>query len=57
MKTATTIFGNGCIKSIYKILDIKIPKKVKEVVEFSEFKTAKKVELKQAYTLYKKEDK
>lgn len=117
MKTATTIFGNGCIKSIYKILDIKLPKKVKdkesylfksimkklnlknlnsnqkvwladryltyqyidnlkygdytelkeelnediagvkEIVEFSEFKTAKKVELKQAYTLYKKEEK
>lgn len=117
MKTATTIFGNGCIKSIYKILDIKLPKKVKdkesylfksimkklnlknlnsnqkvwladryltyqyidnlkygdytelkeelnediagvkEIVEFSEFETAKKVELKQAYTLYKKEEK
>lgn len=117
MKTAITIFGNGCIKSIYKILDIKLPQKVKdkesylfksimkklnlknlnsnqkvwladryltyeyidklkygdytelkeelnediagvkEVVEFSEFKTAKKVELKQAYTLYKKEEK
>ena len=40
-----------------QILDIKIPKKVKEVVEFSEFKTAQKEELKQAYTLYKKEDK
>ena len=117
MKTATTVFGNGCIKSIYKILEIKIPKnvkdkesylyksimkklniknlssnqkiwltdryltyqymdklkygdytelkdelnkdiaEVKEVVEFSELKTAKKVELKQAYTLYKKEEK
>lgn len=117
MKTATTIFGNGCIKSIYKMLDIKIPKKIKdresylyksimkklniknlnknqkiwladryltyqyieklkygdytelknelnediantsEIVEFSEYKTAEKVELKQAYTLYKKEEK
>ncbi|MBR2786482.1 MAG: hypothetical protein IKD76_03195 [Clostridia bacterium] len=117
MKIATTVFGSGCIKSIYKILDIKLPKNVKdkesylyksimkklniknlntnqkvwladryltyqyidklkygdytelkdelnediagvkEVVEFSEFKTAKKVELKQAYTLYKKEEK
>lgn len=117
MKTATTVFGSGCIKSIYKILGIKPPKNVKdkesylcksimkelniknlnsnqkvwlvdryltyqyidklkygnytelkdelnediegvnEVVEFSEFKTAKKVELKQAYTLYKKEEK
>ena len=117
MKTATTVFGNGCIKSIYNVLDIKAPKKlkdkesylyksimkqlnidnlnsnqkmwladryltyqyidklkygdyteikdelnediakVKEVTEFSELKTAKKVELKQAYTLYKKEEK
>lgn len=30
---------------------------VSEIVEYSEFKTAKKVELKQAYTLYKKEEK
>ena len=117
MKTATTIFGNGCIKSIYNLLEIKMPKKLRdresylyksimkklnikelnskqkvwlvdryltlqyidrlkygdytelkkelnedisntsEIVEFSEYKTAEKVELKQAYTLYKKEEK
>lgn len=117
MKSAKTIFGNGCLKNIYKLLDLKIPKNVKdresylmksimkklnikclnakqkewladryltyqyldnlkygdytdlknelwedidnieEIVEISEFKTAEKIELKQAYTLYRKEEK
>lgn len=26
MKTAKTIFGNGCLKNIYKLLDLKFPK-------------------------------
>lgn len=117
MKTAKTIFGNGCLKNIYKLLDLKFPKNVKdresyliknimkklnikclnakqkvwladryltyqyvdnlkygdytelknelsedienveEIVEISEFKTAEKIELKQAYILYRKEEK
>ena len=117
MKTAKTIFGNGCIKSIYKLLNLKMPKKandreqylyksimkkvnaknlnsnqkvwladryltyqyvknlkygdynelknelsndianIGEIENFSEFKTADKVKLKQAYTLYRKEEK
>ncbi len=117
MKTATTVFGSGCIKNVYKILDLKIQKSVKDkeqylyksimkklnikslntnqkvwladryltyqyldklkygdytelkgelnnditnvskIENFSQFKTANKVELKQAYILYKKEEK
>lgn len=117
MKTAKTIFGNGCIKSIYKLLNLEMPQKVKDreqylyksimkkvnaknlnsnqkvwladryltyqyvdnlkygdytelknelnndianvtkIENFSEFETADKVKLKQAYTLYKKEEK
>ncbi len=117
MKTSKSLFGNGCIKSIYKLLNLDMPQKVKdmehhlskyimkqvnitklntiqkqwltdryltyqyidnlkygdytelkeelkcdisnvgEIVEFSEFKTAEKIELKQAYTLFKKEEK
>ena len=117
MKTAITIFGSGCIRNVYKILDLKIPKSVKDkeqylyksimkklnikslntnqkvwladryltyqyldklkygdyaevkgelnndianvskIENFSQFETANKVELKQAYTLYKKEEK
>lgn len=117
MKTAKTIFGNGCIKSIYKLLNLEMPKKVKDreqylyksimkrnsvknlnsnqkiwltdryltyqyvdnlkygeytelknklkndianvakIESFSEFETADKIKLKQAYTLYKKEEK
>ncbi len=117
MKIATTVFGSGCIKSIYKLLDLKIPKNVKDkesylyksimkrlniknlsadqkiwltdryltyqyidnlkygdyaklkdelnkdiakiskIENYSQFETANKVELKQAYTLYKKEEK
>lgn len=30
MKIATTVFGNGCIRSIYKFLDIKFPQNVKD---------------------------
>ena len=30
MKTAKTIFGSGCIKNVYEILDLKLPKKVKD---------------------------
>ena len=117
MKTAKTIFGNGCIKSIYKLLNIEIPAKAKDreqflyksimkklninnlnsnqkiwladryltyqyvenlkygnytelknelsidisnvtkINNFSDFITASKVKLKQAYSLYKKEEK
>lgn len=117
MKTAKTIFGNGCIKSIYKLLNLEMPKKAKDkeqylyksimkkvnvknlnsnqkvwladryltyqyvnnlkygdyaelknklnndianitkIENFSEFETADKVKLKQAYTLYRKEKK
>lgn len=117
MKTAKTMFGNGCIKSIYNLLNLEIPKKVKDkeqylyksimkkvdvknlnsnqkiwlidryltyqyvdnlkygdytelknelnndianvvnIEKFSEFETADKVKLKQAYTLYRKEKK
>lgn len=117
MKMAKTIFGNGCIKNIYKLLNLEMPKKTKDkeqylykiimkkvnaknlnsnqkvwladryltyqyvdnlkygdytelknelnndianvskIENFSEFETADKVKLKQAYTLYKKEKK
>lgn len=30
MKTAKTVFGNGCIKCVYELLDLKMPKKVKD---------------------------
>ncbi len=35
MKIATTIFGSGCIKSIYKLLDLKISKNVKVIIKFN----------------------
>lgn len=29
MKTAKTLFGNGCIKKIYQLLNLELPKKLK----------------------------
>lgn len=34
MKTAKTMFGNGCIKSIYNLLNLEIPKKVKDKEQY-----------------------
>ena len=31
MKAAKTLFGNGCIKNIYKLLNLDMPKKVKDM--------------------------
>ena len=50
MKTATTIFGNGCIKSIYKMLDIKIPKKIKDRESYLYKSIMKKLNIKNLNT-------
>ena len=31
MKTSKSLFGNGCIKSIYKLLNLDMPQKVKDM--------------------------
>lgn len=46
MKTAKTIFGNGCIKSIYKLLNLDMPKKVKDREQYLYKSIMKKVNAK-----------
>ena len=50
MKTATTIFGNSCIKSIYKILEIKLPKNVKDKESYLYKSIMKKLNIKNLNT-------
>lgn len=46
MKTAKTMFGNGCIKSIYNLLNLEIPKKVKDKEQYLYKSIMKKVDVK-----------
>lgn len=46
MKTAKTIFGNGCINSIYKLLNLEMPKKVKDREQYLYKNIMKKVNAK-----------
>ena len=46
MKTATTVFGSSCIKSIYRILDIKLPKNVKDIESYLYKSIMKKLNIK-----------
>ena len=50
MKTAITIFGSGCIKNVYKILDLKIPKSVKDKEQYLYKSIMKKLNIKSLNT-------